>query len=122
MGQKKKASKKKSRKKRSNFSFKNCENAEFEVIFKKPHAGHFGEDTDGICQAPDEEMSKIYVSPYLTKQSELNTVIHEMAHAFFWDASEKTITKFANTCSRFLYDQCGWRKTERRRSKQYRGK
>ena len=116
------AAKKKNKKKIKNFSFKNCEGAKYEVIFNKPNAKHFGEDTEGVCHPPNETTSKIYISPYLTKQSELNTVIHEMAHAFFWESSEKTVTKFANSCSRFLYGECGWRKTERRRSKQYRGK
>ena len=63
-----------------NFSFKNCEGAKYEVIFNKPNAKHFGEDTEGVCHPPNETTSKVYISPYLTKQSELNTVIHEMAH------------------------------------------
>ena len=116
------AAKKRGRKKPKNFSFKNGEKAKYEIVFNKPNAKHFGADTEGVCHPPNETTSKIYISPYLTKQSELNTVIHEMAHAFFWDKSETEIYKFANTVSRFLYSECGWRKTERRRFKQYRGK
>ena len=66
----------------------------------------------GICQDPDDEHPKIYISPYLTDQSELNTSIHEIAHAFFWDKSETDIARFADVCSNFLY-QNGWRLPKR---------
>ena len=36
--------------------------------------------------------------------------------------TEAEIYKFANTVSRFLYNECGWRKTERSRKAHYRGK
>tara|TARA_Y100000310_G_scaffold153804_1_gene153339 strand:- start:15107 stop:15325 length:219 start_codon:yes stop_codon:yes gene_type:complete len=45
----------------------------------------------------------------LTQKSELNTAIHEIGHAFFWDKSEKEIAKYANAVTAFLYRQ-GWRK------------
>jgi Zn-dependent peptidase ImmA (M78 family) len=112
-----------SKKRRSkNFKFKNTDGAEYEVLFRKPDKRHFGKDCDGICACPEELSPKIHINPYLTKQTELNTVIHEMAHAFFWDKSETEITRFANTCSRFLYNECGWRKTERASKTKYRGK
>ena len=103
------------------FTFKNAKGIEYEIIFRKPDKKHFGE-ADGICTDPDKESPKIHINPYLTKQSELNTVIHEVAHAFFWDKTEAEVYKFANTLSRFLYNECGWRKTERSRKKSYRGK
>jgi hypothetical protein len=105
------------RKKRRKFTFKNFEGREYEIIFKKPNSHHYGE-ADGTCQDPESESPKIYINPYLTKQSELNTSIHEVAHAFFWNASEAQIKKFGDTLSRFLYSYCKWRKLERRKYKQ----
>jgi len=35
----------------------------------------------------------------------MNTIIHEIAHAYFWDKKEKDILKFSNTCSRILYER-----------------
>ena len=114
--------KKKSRtKKTGNFIFKNADNIVYEVLYTKPNSHHYG-DADGTCSDPTEEEPKIHINPYLTKQSELNTAIHEFAHAFFWDKSEKEIYKFANTLSRFLYTTCGWRKLERSRNTKYKGK
>lgn len=95
--------------KRPNFTFKNTEGTEYEVLFYKPHGKHF-DGAVGICQDPDDEHPKIYISPYQTDQSELNTSIHEFAHAFFWDKSEKEVYAFANALSRFLYNECKWRK------------
>ena len=95
--------------KRPNFKFKNTEGNQYEVLFYKPHGKHF-DGAVGICQDPEDEHPKIYISPYLTDQSELNTSIHEFAHAFFWDKSEKEVYAFANALSRFLYNECHWRK------------
>ena len=65
----------------------------------------------------------IYVSNLQSGEDDLlDDIIHEFAHAFFWDKTEAEIYKFANTISRFLYSECGWRKTERSRKAQYRGK
>jgi len=105
-----------------NFVFRNCKGVEYEVVFRKPDKRLYGEKCDGICEDPTEKHPKICINPYNTKQTELNTCIHEFAHAFFWDKPEKEIYKFANTISRFLYHECGWRKTERSRKAQYRGK
>ena len=102
------------RRKRKDFTFKNNEGVKYEVLFHKPHSAHYGE-ADGTCGDPEDENPKIYINPYLTKQSELNTSIHEFTHAFFWDATEKEVYKFANTLSRFLYNYCKWRKLEKQR-------
>ena len=99
--------------KKKNFTFKNNEEVKYEVLFHKPNSVHYGE-ADGTCSAPDGETPKIYINPYLTKQSELNTSIHEFTHAFFWDKTEKEIAAYSNTVSRFLYNWCGWRKTRNR--------
>ena len=84
--------------------FKNLDDIEYKVLFRKPDSRWYGK-ADGVCQAPDEKNPNIFINPYLTDQSELNTIIHEIAHAYFWDKTEKDIFKFSNTCSRILYER-----------------
>ena len=98
-----------SRRPQKPFTFKNSEGVEYEIIYRKPDERHFG-DADGICVDPHKESPKIHIRPDLTKYMELNTIIHEMAHSFFWDKSEKEITQFANATARFLYRNQKWRK------------
>ena len=101
----------KKKKKKQNFTFKNTQGVEYEIFFKKPNSKYY-QDTDGYCHAPKEKDPKIYINPYLTKQTELNTIVHEMAHAFFWDKPEKDIFAYANAVSRMLYTHQNWRKIE----------
>jgi len=103
------------------FTFSNTGGVQYEVLFRKPDKKHFGE-ADGFCTDPSEEKPKIHINPYLTKRNELNTIIHEFAHAFFWEATENQVNKFGNAVSKFLYTECGWRKTETKRKTLYRGK
>ena len=98
-------------KKKPNFTFKNTKGIEYEIFFIKPNEKYYG-DVDGYCHDPKEKNPKIYINPYLTKQSELNTIVHEMAHAFFWDKPEKDIYAYANAVSRMLYTHQQWRKIE----------
>ncbi|MAH50979.1 hypothetical protein CMI37_34500 [Candidatus Pacearchaeota archaeon] len=92
--------------------FKNAQGVEYEVIFRKPDKRTWGEDCDGVCFYPNdnENKSKIYINPYRTNQTQLNTIIHEVAHAFFWDKKEYEIKKYADTMSRLLYNKLKWRK------------
>ena len=89
---------------------------EYEIFFRKPRHDAYGEDTHGLCEDPCEAKAnyipRIYISPYLSKKSELNTSIHEIAHAFFWEKTETDIARFADVCSNFLY-QNGWRLPKR---------
>jgi Zn-dependent peptidase ImmA (M78 family) len=94
---------------------------EYVVLFKKPHGKHFDE-ADGVCYSPEDKRPRIYINPYLGKQSELNTCIHEFAHAFFWEETERNVASFANALSRFLYQECSWRKIERSGKRNYKGK
>ena len=90
------------------FFFRNNEGTEYKVILRKPNKKHFSEDCDGYCTSPEENEPKIQINPYLTKQTELNTSLHEFTHAFFWDKPETDVKRFADVCSNFLY-QNGWR-------------
>ena len=89
------------------FTFSTTKGVQYEIVFRKPHKA-YGNDLDGLCIDPCEENPKIYINPYISKNCELNTSIHEIAHAFFWDKSETDISRFADVCSNFLY-QNGWR-------------
>ena len=95
--------------------FKNTENIEYEITYRKPDKRTWGESCDGVCFYPEgfEHKSKIYINPHRTNQTKLNTLIHEVAHAYFPDKSEKEITSYANTMSRLLYNELGWRKTKK---------
>jgi hypothetical protein len=92
-------------KKKEKFVFKNAKGEEFEVSFRKPNKAFFGEDCDGYCTS-----NKVVINPFRTDQTQLNTAIHEFAHAFFWDKKEFEIKKFADALSRFLYNYNKWRK------------
>jgi hypothetical protein len=101
-------------KKRYCFKLKNTKGITYEVYFRKPNTAHFGK-ADGYCDDPDARPSdgtpRIYINPHLTPKSELNTIIHEFTHAFFWNRTEKEVYKFANTVAGFLYRQ-GWRRDD----------
>jgi len=85
----------------------------YEVILKKPPKAY---NAVGLCFDPTEEEPKILVSPSQTERQFMNTIVHELAHAFFWDASEENVAKFGNTVTRLLYSQ-GWRKTQKNKPK-----
>ena len=95
--------------KRPGFTFKNSKGIEYEVLFYRPNKKIYN-DAVGLCHDPKEKNPKIYIHPDQTDQGELNTAIHEFAHAFFWDKSETDVYNFANALSRFLYNECHWRK------------
>lgn len=96
------------------FKFRNVQGIKYKVYFVKPNENYYGE-VHGLCDNPEEENAKIYINPYLTQKSELNTIIHEMVHAFFWDKTEKEVYKFANTVTALLYRQ-GWRRDDNKRN------
>ena len=93
--------------------FKNTEGVTYEIIFRKPDARTWGDDCDGVCFYASGEKSKIYINPYRTNQTHLNTIIHEVAHAYFPDKSEKEVTAFGNTLSRILYNDLKWRRSKK---------
>ena len=99
---------------RYSYKFTNTKGISYLVFFYKPHEKHFG-GADGLCYDPDEDTPRILINPYLTQKTELNTIIHEFCHAFFWDATEKEVYKFANTVTGFLYRQ-GWRRDDDKRN------
>ncbi len=99
---------------KNGFTFKNAKDVEYEVTFRKPNEHHFGPDCDGVCANPRRNKPKITINPHRTDQTLLNTSIHEFAHAFFWDKSERDVKRFADALSRFLYNHCKWRKNPKK--------
>ena len=90
--------------------FKNAEGTKYFVKFKKPDGRTWGNNCDGVCFFPSLfHKAHIEVNPHRTDQTILNTVIHEVGHAFFEDKTETEITKFANTLSRLLFNELQFR-------------
>jgi Zn-dependent peptidase ImmA (M78 family) len=88
------------------FVFRTDKQVRYELLLKKPPKCYKAE---GLCYDPSEKIPKILINPDQTDNRVLNTIIHEIAHAFFWEASEKTVNKFGNTVARLLAKE-GWAK------------
>jgi hypothetical protein len=91
--------------------FKNTKGTEYTVNFKKPDGRRFKDKTGrgreclGVCWSPRMDgTADIEIDPNRTDQTIFNTVIHEVTHAYFEDATETEVTKFANTLSRILFN------------------
>ena len=95
------------------FVFRTNKGVRYELLLKKPPKCYKAE---GLCYDPTESNPKILVNPNQGEKELFNTIIHEVAHAFFWHASEERVTKFANTISRYLYQQ-GWAKDGKQATK-----
>ena len=91
------------------FVFRTDKRVRYELLLKKPHKCYKAE---GICYDPSEDTPKIFINPDQSDKEVLNTIVHEIAHAFFWDKSEETITKFGNTVARCLSKE-GWKREDK---------
>ena len=80
----------------------------YEVKFRKPDRRTF-KGCDGVCYYPQNGEGKIFINPYRTDQTILNTIAHEIAHAYFPSATERDVTSFGNTLSRVLYNELKFR-------------
>ena len=98
--------------------FKNADNIEYEILFRKPDK-RAAPGADGMCYHPCDDAAHILINPFRTPHTQLNTIVHEMAHAFFWDKSEVEITRFGNAVSRVLYNKLGWRSQHVKAKKRY---
>lgn len=87
--------------------FKNSKGVEFEILFRKPDKRN-GE-CDGLCYGGGPDPGKIFIKPGMSAKRELNTVVHEILHAFFWDKSEHDVDRCASVISNYL-SKSGWRK------------
>ena len=96
-------------KRKDSFVFRTDRRIRNELLLKKPHKCYKAE---GICYDPSEDTPKIFINPDQSDKEVLNTIVHEIAHAFFWDKSEETITKFGNTVARCLSKE-GWKREDK---------
>jgi hypothetical protein len=87
----------------SNLKFKDLDNNDYSIEFKKPDARSVGQ-CSGYYYYPQDGEGTIHVDPKMSHQMIFNTVIHEVTHAFFDDATETDTTRFANCLSRLLYN------------------
>ena len=92
-----------------NIKFSNCEGVEYEIKWRKPHRSY---NADGLCCNPQVKDPKILIDPTLRENRSLSVLIEEVTHAFFWDKSEETITKFGNTVTRCLSRE-GWKRDDK---------
>lgn len=97
------------------FTFEDGKGHKYKVLFKKlpPRCSYMG-----LCEDPEDESPKIVINSKLKGKGLMNTLIHEFAHAFFWESTEKNVTIFANKITKILY-QMGWRheKTKTKKNK-----
>ena len=89
-------------------TFKDPDNNKYTIEFKRPDARRHGWCA-GYYYFPIDGQGTIQIDPGMSHQMILNTVVHEMAHAFFEDASETKTTNFANAVSGVLYNKLQFR-------------
>mgnify|MGYP003627824770 CR=1 FL=1 len=89
------------------FTLKNAKNKQYEAYVRKAPKEY--KHCDGICEDPAEEDPRIYIKPDMTDRREMNTMIHEVCHAFFFDEPEYKVYRYANAVSNWLH-KMGWRK------------
>ena len=88
--------------------FKDTNKNEYTIQFKRPDARRHGW-CSGFYYFPENGRGKIQIDPAMSHQLILNTLIHEVAHAYFEDATETDTTKFADCLSRWLYTNLQFR-------------
>ena len=82
------------------FSFKNSDGIKYEVVWRSPSKSS---NAWGVCDNPvTNKNPKILLDPKMSKRLKLSVVIHEFAHAFFWDKSEREVYKYAASLSKFI--------------------
>jgi hypothetical protein len=82
--------------------FKNFDKAEYQIKLRKPRKEL---QCEGICDYPEQsKTNNILVNPHQEPHKVLETVIHEMIHAYIWDLSETKVTRLARSIARILVD------------------
>ncbi len=65
----------------------------------------------GYCTSPLDTNRAIIIDKNLKGQQELDTIIHEMLHACFWDVGEDAIGEAASDIAKALW-RMGFKKSE----------
>ena len=80
--------------------FKNFDKAEYIIKLRKPRKELVAE---GICDYPEQDrLNRIFVNPHQDDKKVLETIIHELIHAYIWDLSETKVTRLARSIVRSL--------------------
>jgi hypothetical protein len=67
-------------------------------LLDKPNPG-----CDGHCESPKSENPCMYIPKKGKTQDDLETIIHELLHAYFWMLSEDNVTENAKILSYVLW-------------------
>lgn len=59
--------------------------------------------TDGLCEPPGRPGKRIKIRKDMGAKDELETLIHEMLHACYWDLDEKAVEEAARDIARALW-------------------
>jgi hypothetical protein len=79
---------------------KNFDNKEVEIIYAKIPNKHRAE---GLCDDPCSDFPKILVDKDLLPRRQLNVLIEEVFHAYFFDLPEWKARKFAANLGKAIY-------------------
>lgn len=78
------------------YSFKTHKGNAYQVILKKNPTLH-GQKCFGKCEPPNKKGSRIIIAERQDDEELVDSLIHELSHAFFCDASEPAVRKFSRT-------------------------
>lgn len=79
------------------YVFKNHEGIQYRIKWHKMPAKYHG-----LCDDPESHNPQIQIQDDLDRRMTMNIIIHEVLHAFFWNAPEKKVNKFANVVTRLI--------------------
>ena len=85
--------------------FKNFDNVEYTLRYLKPSPHSFKFKVDGVCDSPKSLKPTILIDPELKQRRQLNVLIEEVFHAYFWDLPEKKARKFAANLGKLIYNK-----------------
>lgn len=94
------------------YRFKNADGVKYKVFKGKPYIYEKGVKTlhPGYCDNPEGKNPKIVIHDNIEcSQTEMEVIIEELTHAYFFDKMEKEVRPFSKTVADLLY-QMGWRK------------
>ena len=89
--------------------FKDLDSNQYTIEWKRPDARVHGW-CNGFYYYPEDGQGKNEIDPNMSAQLTLNTLIHEVTHAYFDEATETETAKFANCLSRLIYTEMKFRK------------
>lgn len=82
--------------------FKNFEEKEYKVLYKKPHHAY---KASGLCDNPINKHPHIIVDPSLKTRRQLNVLIEEVFHAHLFDLPEWKARKFSANLGKLIYNR-----------------